>query len=58
MVAPMCCGSDGDAMPRVRIPFDGKLDEHFVIVYPSNGNRDGVWSSTLPKAIRRLVLPE
>ncbi len=51
-------GHDGGTKLRVRIVFDDNLDEHFVIVYLTNGNKDGVWSGTLVESIQRLVLPE
>ncbi len=49
-------GHDGGAKLRVRILFQGDLDEHFVFVYLTNGSRDKVWSRTLVDSVQSLVL--
>lgn len=49
-------GHDGGAKLRVRILFRKDLDDHFVIVYLTNGSRDNVWSRTLVDSVQQLVL--
>ncbi|KKO44063.1 penicillin-binding protein [Arsukibacterium ikkense] len=51
-------GHDGGTKVRVRILFDDNLDNHYVIVYLTNGNNDGVWSSTLVNSVQNLILPK
>tara|TARA_R110002126_G_scaffold8953_7_gene41160 strand:+ start:2771 stop:3871 length:1101 start_codon:yes stop_codon:yes gene_type:complete len=51
-------GHDGGARVRVRILFDENLDDHYVVVYLTNGNNDGVWSSTLVNSVQNLILPK
>lgn len=50
-------GHDGGTKVRARILFDDNLDDHYVIVYLTNGNMDGVWSHTLVRSIQTIVLP-
>lgn len=49
-------GHDGGTKVRARILFDDNLDDHYVIVYLTNGNMDGVWSHTLVRSIQTIVL--
>jgi len=50
-------GHDGGTKVRVRILFEKTLDDHYVIVYLTNGNKDGVWSRTLVDSVQTLALP-
>lgn len=50
-------GHDGGTKVRARILFDDNLDDHYVIVYLTNGNKDGVWSHTLVRSIQTIILP-
>lgn len=50
-------GHDGGTKVRVRILFDGHLDDHYVIVYLTDGNNDDVWSRTLVDSVQQLILP-
>lgn len=49
-------GHDGGAKLRVRIVFRDQLDDHFVIVYLTNGSRDNVWSRTLVESVQRMTV--
>ncbi|MAD77445.1 MAG: penicillin-binding protein [Rheinheimera sp.] len=51
-------GHDGGTKVRVRILFDDNLDDHYVVVYLTNGNKDGVWSHTLVTSVQALILPK
>lgn len=51
-------GHDGGTKVRVRILFGESLDDHYVIVYLTNGNKDDVWSRTLVDSVQDLVLPK
>lgn len=51
-------GHDGGAKVRVRILFRRDLNDHFVIVYLTNGSRDNVWSRTLVDSVQSLILPQ
>lgn len=50
-------GHDGGVKVRVRLLFRGDdLSDHYVIVYLTNGTRDGVWTRRLIESIQALVL--
>ena len=49
-------GHDGGTLVRVRVLFQNDLSNHFIIVYLTNGNNDGVWSRTLVDSIQDYVL--
>lgn len=51
-------GHDGGTKVRVRILFADNLDDHYVVVYLTNGNKDGVWSHTLVNSVQTLILPK
>lgn len=51
-------GHDGGTKVRARILFDENLDEHYVVVYLTNGNKDGVWSHTLVRSVQTIILPK
>ncbi len=51
-------GHDGGTKVRVRILFDKDLDDHYVVIYLTNGNKDGVWSSTLVDSVQTLIVPK
>lgn len=51
-------GHDGGTKVRGRILFEGNLDEHYVIVYLTNGNKDDVWSRTLVDSVQTLILAD
>lgn len=51
-------GHDGGGVVRVRILFQETLDNHYVIVYLTNGNRDGVWSRDLVDSVQFFVMPD
>lgn len=51
-------GHDGGAKVRVRILFDEDLDDHYIVIYLTNGNKDGVWSRTLVDSVQTLILPK
>ncbi len=50
-------GHDGGELVRVRILFQETLNDHYVIVYLTNGNKDGVWSRTLVDSVQNHVTP-
>lgn len=50
-------GHDGGTKVRARILFDDNLDDHYVVVYLTNGNKDGVWSHTLVRSVQTIILP-
>lgn len=49
-------GHDGGTKVRARILFDENLDDHYVVVYLTNGNKDGVWSHTLVRSVQTIIL--
>ncbi len=49
---------DGGTKVRARILFDDKLDDHYVVVYLTNGNKDGIWSHTLVRSVQSIILPD
>lgn len=50
-------GHDGGVKVRVRLLFRGDdLGDHHVIVYLTNGTRDGVWTRRLVESVQRIVL--
>lgn len=51
-------GHDGGASLRVRLLYRDNLDEFFVVVYLTNGNKSGVWSSTLTNSVQQHILPD
>lgn len=51
-------GHDGGTKVRVRILFDKDLDDHYIVIYLTNGNEDGVWSRTLVDSVQTLMLPK
>ena len=51
-------GHDGGGLVRVRILFQEDLSDHYVFVYLTNGNQDGVWSRTLVDSVQYYVLPD
>lgn len=51
-------GHDGGALVRARILFEEDLNNHYIIIYLTNGNRDGVWSRTLVDSIQYYILPD
>ncbi|KKO48358.1 penicillin-binding protein [Arsukibacterium sp. MJ3] len=48
---------DGGTKVRARILFDDNLDDHYIVVYLTNGNKDGVWSHTLVRSVQTIILP-
>ncbi|QWT22383.1 beta-lactamase family protein [Bacillus sp. NP157] len=50
-------GHDGGTKVRVRILYRDNLDDHYVVVYLTNGNGDDVWSRTLLDSVQALVVP-
>ncbi|GAA0360336.1 hypothetical protein GCM10009092_25690 [Bowmanella denitrificans] len=50
-------GHDGGTKVRVRILFEDNLDDHYIVVYLTNGNKDGVWSHTLVRSVQSIILP-
>jgi CubicO group peptidase (beta-lactamase class C family) len=50
-------GHDGGTKVRVRILYGANLDDHYVIVYLTNGNRDDVWSGTLVNSVQVIAVP-
>lgn len=50
-------GHDGGTKVRVRILYGANLDDHYVITYLTNGNRDDVWSRTLVDAVQAIAVP-
>lgn len=50
-------GHDGGTKVRVRILFDDNLDDHYIVAYLTNGNKDGVWSHTLVRSVQTILLP-
>ncbi|AJC45348.1 serine hydrolase domain-containing protein [Xanthomonas sacchari] len=50
-------GHDGGSKVRVRILYGENLDDHYVIVYLTNGNRDDVWSRTLVDSVQAIAVP-
>lgn len=51
-------GHDGGVKVRVRLLFrNDDLSDHYVIVYLTNGTRDGVWTRRLVESVQKLVLP-
>ncbi|MEH8019397.1 beta-lactamase family protein [Rheinheimera muenzenbergensis] len=50
-------GHDGGTKVRVRILFDDNLDDHYIVVYLTNGNKDGVWSHTLVRSVQSIIVP-
>ena len=51
-------GHDGGASLRVRLLYQDNLDDFFVVVYLTNGNKSGVWSSTLTNSVQQHILPD
>ncbi len=51
-------GHDGGGLVRVRLLFQKNLDNHFVIVYLTNGNEDGEWSSSLVDSMQYFIMPD
>jgi len=51
-------GHDGGGLVRVRILFRENLDDHYIIVYLTNGNKDGVWSRTLVDSVQYFLMPD
>jgi CubicO group peptidase (beta-lactamase class C family) len=51
-------GHDGGGVLRVRIMFKTNLDDYYVLVYLTNGNKDGVWSRTLVDSVQYYVMPD
>jgi D-alanyl-D-alanine carboxypeptidase len=50
-------GHDGGVKVRVRLIFrSDDLSDHHVIVYLTNGTRDGVWTRRLVESVQRIVL--
>lgn len=50
-------GHDGGVKVRVRLLFpDDDLGDHYVIVYLTNGSRDGVFTRTLVESVQAIVL--
>ena len=50
-------GHDGGTKVRVRILYGTNLDDHYVIVYLTNGNSDDVWSGTLVNSVQVIAVP-
>lgn len=50
-------GHDGGTKVRVRVLYGANLDDHYVIVYLTNGNRDDVWSRTLVDSVQAIAVP-
>ncbi|WP_369930239.1 serine hydrolase domain-containing protein [Xanthomonas sp. NCPPB 2632] len=50
-------GHDGGTKVRVRILYSANLEDHYVIVYLTNGNRDDVWSGTLVNSVQVIAVP-
>lgn len=51
-------GHDGGGLVRVRVLFQDTLDNHYLIVYLTNGNNDGVWSRTLVDSVQFFIIPD
>ncbi|WP_233079846.1 serine hydrolase domain-containing protein [Rheinheimera soli] len=51
-------GHDGGTKVRGRILFDKDLNDHYIVIYLTNGNKDGVWSSTLVDSVQTLIVPK
>ena len=51
-------GHDGGASLRVRLLYRDNFDDYFVVVYLTNGNQSGVWSSTLTNSVQQHLLPD
>ena len=51
-------GHDGGGLVRVRLLFQENLDNHFIIVYLTNGNKDGEWSSSLVDSVQYYIMPD
>nr|WP_269468679.1 serine hydrolase domain-containing protein [Alteromonas sp. ASW11-130] len=51
-------GHDGGGVVRARVLFKNTLDDHYIIIYLTNDNKDGVWSRTLVDSIQQHVLPD
>jgi CubicO group peptidase (beta-lactamase class C family) len=51
-------GHDGGTKVRVRILFGQNLDDCYILVYLTNGNKDDVWSRTLLDSVQKLTVPE
>jgi len=51
-------GHDGGGLVRVRLLFQENLENHFIIVYLTNGNKDGEWSSSLVDSVQYFIMPD
>lgn len=51
-------GHDGGAVVRVRVLYQDTLDNHYIIIYLTNGNKDGVWSRSLVESIQYYMMPD
>ncbi|WP_052379839.1 MULTISPECIES: serine hydrolase [unclassified Pseudoalteromonas] len=51
-------GHDGGGVLRVRLMFQSDLNDYYILVYLTNGNKDGVWSRTLVDSVQYYVMPD
>jgi len=51
-------GHDGGSVVRVRILYKDNLDDYYLIIYLTNGNKDGVWTRTLVESVQYYILPD
>jgi CubicO group peptidase (beta-lactamase class C family) len=51
-------GHDGGGVLRVRLLYQSDLDNYYIFVYLTNGNKDGVWSRTLVNSVQYYVMPD
>jgi len=51
-------GHDGGGVLRVRLMFKSDLNDFYIFVYLTNGNKDGVWSRTLVDSVQYYVMPD
>lgn len=51
-------GHDGGGLVRVRLLYQENLDNHFIIVYLTNGNKDGEWSRSLVDSVQYFIMPD
>ena len=51
-------GHDGGGVLRVRLMFKSDLNDYYIFVYLTNGNKDGVWSRTLVDSVQYYVMPD
>ena len=50
-------GHDGGGVLRATLWYQEDIADSYIIIYLTNGNRDGVWSRTLTKSLQREIAP-